>query len=568
MSTAFSKRIKRFFKSFFRRTSGEIFPDEIFLDAHNLPQFNTHQFEGRLEKPLSRQAFVLLGFIFAIILGAFGIKLWSLQIGQGTAFAQKSENNRLDRTIIFSDRGVIYDRNEVALAWNEVNPKNPDFSIRKYITEPGISSVLGFLKYPTKDTSGFYYQNFIAKDGVEKIFDDRLKGTVGTRLVEVDAHNAVQTENVLNLPVAGENIKLSIDSRIQHILYDKIAALANDKGFQGGAGVIMDVRTGEVVAKVSYPEYSSNVMTDGVDSAAISGFLSDQKNPFLDRTVDGLYTPGSIMKPFMALAALEENIISPDKQIESTGSLSIPNPYQPGVFTVFKDWKAHGWVDMRDAIAVSSDVYFYEVGGGFKGQKGLGISAIDRYMSMFGFGKALTTPFFEGKAGTIPTPTWKAEHFNGEVWTLGNTYHTSIGQYGFQISPIQAVRAVSAIATGGTIHEPTIIKDETTEITQIPLDPAHFQIVREGMRQGVTSGISIALNVPYVYVASKTGTAELGALKQQINSWDVGFFPYENPHYAFAVIMERGPVTNLTGAIFVMRGVFDWMHENAPEYLK
>jgi penicillin-binding protein 2 len=541
MSTSFTKRIRKFFKSFFRRTGGEIFPDEIFLDSHNLPQFNTHQFEGRLEKPLRSRVFISIGFVFIVILGIFGFRLWKLQIGQGDVFAQKSENNRLDKTIIFPDRGVIYDRNHVALAWNEVNPENPDFSMRKYFSDTGLSSVLGFIKYPTKDKSGFYYQNFIGKDGVEKAFDDRLRGVPGTRLVEVDAHNVVQTENVLNLPVAGESLTLSIDSRIQHEFYDRIKALASDKGFTGGAAVMVDVRTGEVIAKVSYPEYSSEVMTDGSDTETISSYLNDQKNPFLDRVVDGLYTPGSIVKPYMALAALEENVISPEKKIESTGSISVPNPYQPGIFTVFKDWRAQGWINMRDALAVSSDVYFYEVGGGYKDQKGLGISLIDKYMTLFGFGKALSTPLFDGKSGTIPTPAWKAEHFGGEAWTLGNTYHTSIGQYGFQVSPVQVVRAMSSIATGGTIHEPTIIKGEASPEVRIPLDPAHYEIVREGMRQGVTSGISVALNVPYVALASKTGTAELGALKREVNSWDTGFFPYENPHYAFAVIMERGP---------------------------
>ncbi len=569
MTTAITKKFKRWFRRFFGQGGGEIYPDEIFLDSRNLPEFNTHQFEGRLEKPLPPSAFYILGLIFSVVVIVFGVKLWHLEVVNGAVYAKRSEANRLDKTILFSDRGVIFDRNDVPLAWNEVNPTEKDFSLRAYSELSGLSSVLGFVKYPSKDTSGFYYQeDFEGKDGVELAYNDRLRGVQGIKLVEVNAHNEVQTESVLNAPRAGENLVLSIDSRIQHELYTLMADLSAEKGFTGGAAVITDVRTGEVVAKVSYPEYSSDVMARGKDSTTIEAYLQDKNNPFLDRTVDGLYTPGSIVKPYMALAALAENIIDPGKQILSTGSISIPNPYNPGQSTVFKDWRAHGWVDMRAAIAMSSDVYFYAVGGGYQDQRGLGISKIDKYMDMFGFSHPVESPFFKGAGGTIPTPEWKAEHFEGEAWTLGNTYHTSIGQYGFQVSPIQAVRAVGAIANDGTIHEPTIISDTVGTTTKIELDKRYYQIVKEGMRQGVVAGSAGALNVPYVSVATKTGTAELGVAKDKVNSWATGFFPYEDPHYAFAVIMERGPVENTTGAVYIMRQLLDWMSVNASEYFK
>ena len=119
----------------------------------------------------------------------------------------------------------------------------------------------------------------------------------------------------------------------------------------------------------------------------------------------------------------------------------------------FNDWRPQGWVDMEHAIAVSSDVYFYEVGGGYQNQKGLGISLIDKYMGMFGFGKDLPDGFFSGNAGTVPSPLWKAENFNSEDWHIGDTYHTAIGQYGLQVTPIQKVRAVASIANGGKLMD-------------------------------------------------------------------------------------------------------------------
>ena len=358
-------------------------------------------------------------------------------------------------------------------------------------------------------------------------------------------------------------------------MYEEIKNLTDTIGYVGGAGVIMDVKNGEVLAMTSYPEYSSQIMTDGQNRAVINKYLTDNKNtPLLNKVIDGIYTPGSTVKPFMAYAALTEKVIDPYQNILSTGSISIPNPYDPKNPTVFRDWKAHGYVDMRKALAVSSDVYFYEVGGGYQNQPGLGISNIDKYMQMFGFGQPINSPFFAGAIGTIPTPDWKANTFKDDKkWNIGDTYHTSIGQYGFQISPIQMVRADAALANGGKLLEPKILLNENDfndTTTDLKLDPSYIKTITEGMRDGVIKdyGVVKVLNSPDYTVAAKTGTAELGVYKQLINSWVTGYFPYENPRYAFAIIMEKGPASNTRSASFVMKGVLDYMATNKPEYLK
>ena len=228
---------------------------------------------------------------------------------------------------------------------------------------------------------------------------------------------------------------------------------------------------------------------------------------------------------------------------------------------------------MRDAIAVSSDVYFYEIGGGYQDQVGLGITNIKKYMRIFGFGAVdVNNPLLQ-KAGTIPDPAWKSENFNGDPWRVGDTYNTAIGQYGFQVTPLQMVRAMSAIANGGTLLEPTIISGDNESLTKtknLGLSIYNIKVVQEGMRQGVTSilGTAANLNIPDVAIAAKTGTAELGTLKKYVNSWVTGFFPYDKPRYAFAAIMEKGPSTNTVGALYVMRQLFEWMAVNTPEYLK
>ncbi len=557
----------------FKKHYQDIAPDEIFLDSQNLPDFDIHQFEGRIEKPISKRALSLLALVFVSVGGVFLYKLWDLQIIDAAGYSQKSENNRLADSIVFANRGVIFDRNEVPLVWNDLNQINSDFARRMYATSTGLSTVLGYVKYPTKDSSGFYYQTtYVPKDGIEKMYNEQLSGVNGYKLTETDALGKATSLKVVEPPVDGGNLHLSIDAGIQKTMYKAMLEYAAKAGYRGGGGVIMDVESGEIIAMASFPEYDSNTLSLGTDSAKITGYLTDKNNPFLNRVVSGLYTPGSIVKPFIAMGALTEGIINPNKQIRSTGSLTIPNPYNPDQPTVFRDWKAHGLVDMRRAIAVSSNVYFFEIGGGFEDQKGLGISRIEKYMRMFGFGEKTGIESYTEKAGVIPNPTWKKTLFGAdEEWRLGDTYNTSIGQYGVQVTPLQAVRAIGAIANGGKLLYPTVIKPNDAYqslSTPVPLSEENFQIVREGMRMTVTEGTAQSLSFPFVKVAAKTGTAELGPTKSLVNSWTVGYFPADKPRYAFAVVMEKGRSNNQVGATLIMRDVLNWMNLYAPEYFQ
>ncbi len=563
------------FTSFFnsKKQYKDIAPDEIFLDSQNLPDFDVHQFEGRIEKPISKWSLTLLSSLFIIICGVFMYKLWVLQVAESSQYAVKSENNRLADTIIFAHRGVIFDRSDTPLVWNDLNDKNGDFALRVYATSTGLSTILGYVKYPTKDTSGFYYQTtYIPKDGIEKIYDAVLSGKNGSKMKETDALGTETALQIVDYPRDGDNLHLSIDAGVQKSMYDAMIDYAARAGYRGGGGVIMDVQSGEIIAMASFPEYDSNILSLGSDTEKIKGYLNNKNNPFLNRVIGGLYTPGSIVKPFIAMGALTEKIIDPQKNILSTGSLSVPNPYNPDKPTIFRDWKAHGYVDMREAIAVSSNVYFFEIGGGFAGQKGLGISNIEKYMRMFGFGEKTGIESYGEKAGVIPNPTWKKSLFGAdEEWRLGDTYNTSIGQYGVQVTPLQAVRAIGAIANGGKLLYPTVIKPSSSyESLSIPVPLAEddFVIVREGMRMTVTEGTAQSLNFPFVKVAAKTGTAELGPTKSLVNSWTVGFFPADKPRYAFAVVMEKGRANNQVGATLIMRDVLSWMNLNAPEYFQ
>ncbi len=546
--------------------SHEIDPEDVFLDSQNLSKLNIHQMEGQLVRPLGVLPYYATMAVIVLLIGFAGVRLFGMQIVNGDVYKEKADNNHLKATPLFALRGTIHDRNNVLLAWNTQATSTNEIPRRAYITTEGFSHILGYVSYPKKDQSGIFWQDeYIGKDGVEKQYQDRLQGISGKRVLAINALHQVEAENVISPPVNGENIQLTIDKDVQAKLYEQIKVLAHKAPFTAGAGVIMDVHTGAILALVSYPEYDNNLMTNAStteEKAAVRRELIDPRHTLLNRAVTGLFTPGSTVKPFVALAALMENIITPEKNIYSSGQLVIKNKYG-GPDTIFRDWKPHGYTDMRKAIADSSDEYFYQIGGGFQDQKGLGIYKIKEYAEMFGFATTTGIDLPAEEYGTIPSPEWKQKVFKQD-WLLGNTYHTSIGQYGFQITPLELVRGVAALANGGYLVTPHVVEAGATASTSLHLEEKNLKIIREGMRQSVTQGIGGALAIPGVSVASKSGTAELGSRKEIVNSWISGFFPYEHPKYAFVVIMEKGGQHNPRGAVFAMRETLEWMRDNTP----
>ncbi|TSC69568.1 MAG: Penicillin-binding protein 2 [Parcubacteria group bacterium Gr01-1014_56] len=551
-----------------RKLIKEIEADEILIDSSNLPSYDTDQFEGRIEQPIGRPAILTtLGVVFLIMFLYAGRGL-DLQFLNGAAYAKQAAENQLTEKIIFADRGVLEDRRGIPLAYNTLASTTDDFAQRTYAPFRGLAHIVGYVKSPQKDSSGFYFRtSFEGIDGLEKTLNAALQGQNGITLTETDAKGRVVSESARMSPIQGAKVRLSIDAKFTQGLYDAIEARAEASGFQGGSGVIMDIETGEIIALTSYPEYSTQALSEG-NKAALEVALSDTRQPFLNRAVNGLYAPGSIVKPFMGVAALTEGVIDENKQIVSTGSISLPNPYNPDQPSVFKDWRAHGWVDLRRAIAVSSDVYFYEIGGGYQNQPGLGIDRIDKYFRLFGFGSVTGLLGFDEPTGTIPTPEWKLETFDNDPWRVGDTYHTVIGQYGLQITPLQAVRAMSALANGGKLLTPTLIASSSPKSIALNLPQHNLDVAKEGMRMSVVEGIATAVNFSGFEVAAKTGTAQVGLRNQYINSWMIGFFPYEKPRYAFAIVLERGPAATLVGASATAGDFLRFLQAKAPEYTK
>ena len=556
-------------RSFFRKRwrDAEIAPDEIFLDSSNLPEFDTSKLEGRLERPISRTAYLGLAGGIVLVLLVLLVRAWNLEITHGAAYAEASERNRLEPQVLFAERGAVLDRNGVPLITNVED--DGDIVKREYKT-PGFGALLGYVSYPKKDSSGNYYDTALKGiAGIEASFNSQLSGTNGSLLVEEDAKGNKVSEGSVVPPVNGAALTLSIDSRAQTAFYDAIKETADAIPFQSGAGVLMDAQTGEVIALASYPEFDSNVMANGGPSDVINGYLHDPRQPYLDRAVGGLYTPGSIIKPLEASGALQDGIITPDYTINDTGSISIPNPYDPAHPSIFRDWKVIGIEDLRTAIAYSSDVYFYTVGGGYQGKKGLGIDRLNYWYETFGLTKPTGIELPGEQSGFVPTPDWKQKTF-GEAWNIGDTYHTAIGQYSMQLTPIEEARAIAAIANGGKLLTPTLLKTSGAVGGEtLAVSPANLEVVREGMRKGVTEGTSVGLNdLSFVDPAGKTGTAQLGLHNEFYNAWAVGFWPYNDPKYVYVVVMEKGPAGNSTGGIYVMHRFLSALHAAAPEYFK
>lgn len=543
----------------------EFDPEDILIDQLNLPAFDNNQLEGRIIKPISNFIFYIIIFLTIIIFSILIFSSYKLQIVKGVFYKDKAENNRFETTPIFSARGVIYDRNKIPLAWNENRSTTSastteNLQNRKYKSSDSVGNLLGYIKFPKKDKNGFYISKEVeAMSGIEKYFNTLLSGKSGYFYSETDSAGNLISQNIVDLPENGKDIDLTVDFEIQSSLFKTFKNAGQESNYNGGVALIADIKDGSIIAAVTYPDFDSNIMLEGMDNNKITEYLNDSRSVFLNRYTDGLYAPGSVVKPIFALAGLAEGVVTPREKILSTGQLIVANPYDPSKNSIFKDWKAHGYTDVREALAVSSDVYFYTIGGGVPGKIGLGISKLDEYAKYFGLDNIYKDNFFKSKPSVIPTPEWKAKVFDGDIWRLGDTYNSSIGQYGFSVSPIQILGMTMILANEGQ-DTPEFKIDKNAETKYVKtadkiknIDKDNYIEVGEGMRLAVTTGTASSLEFEGMKLAGKTGTAQTGNKNQYINSWFVGFWPYTEPKYAIVYMLEKGPSTNTKGAAYYLK---------------
>lgn len=387
--------------------------------------------------------------------------------------------------------------------------------------------------------------DWVGREGIERYYENILRKNPGKRQIERDVFGNIISEEIISLPEPGKSLVLWLDSDLQRKVFQELQSSIKRVNAQAGVAIALDPRSGGILSLVSYPSFDNNIFQQS-NSEEINKLLNNQLRPLFNRAVSGQYAPGSTIKPFIAAAALEENLITAETKIFSDGKIEIPHQYNPNIIFTFRDFRrhGHGWTDVKKAIADSVNTFFYAIGGGYKEQRGLGPDLMKKYLELFGWGKETGINLPGENRGLLPSPSWKQERMNMN-WRLGDSYLFSIGQGNVLATPLQLAVATAAIANRGKLLEPQIVKeiiDSPNEITKKIIredfiSPETLEIVRQGMRQTVLSGTGVMLNQLPVKAAAKTGMAETPK-EGYYHRWLTAFAPYENPEIVLVIIIE------------------------------
>ena len=438
-------------------------------------------------------------------------------------------------------------------------------AIRNYNDGEKFAHVIGYEGLIQKDereeNPEYLLIDRIGKTGIEYEYEKYLRGVHGSERSLVDSRGNIIEDLADIQPQSGFDVYLNIDAQLQRFMFERLQKELERADTHRAMAIAMDPRSGAVRAMVSLPTYDNNVFASGIDSQTYNDWITDDDRPLFNRAIGGTYPPGSTVKPVMGIAALAEHIISPEYEIESKGGLQL------GAF-FFGDWRAHGFTDLRRAIAVSSDVYFYIVGGGYGDIAGLGIDRMKKYMQKFGYGEKTGIDLPGEAKGFYPDKKWKEEKI-GERWYIGNTYHASIGQGYITATALQVLNSIAAIANGGTLYEPHVVSHiiDKNNNKQINIDKKviheniapsdEIKIIQEGMRQTVTDGTATMLSGLKVAIAGKTGTAQFGN-EERVHSWFVSYAPYDEPEIAIIIMVENQTGEISSATVPVAHDLYKW----------
>ncbi len=623
-----------------KRPQDEIEPQEVILDRIAQESATEELRERKLEVPLPRRVLYVIFGVFVSLSVLFLLKSVNLQIFAAKQWSVLAKQNVMREIPIIPERGVIYDKNFVQLAFNQPSfdfvcdkrdmpssisqretvirdiatllsidfndlkkqfdeTNDPQILIssdlshdnlillktkdndlpgcvvqedekRSYPVGEIFSHLIGYTSKISKDEksykTGYSVVDQIGKSGVEKSYEDILRGEPGKLIVEKNAVGKTVAQWQESAAKAGLSLVLWLDSGLQKKIVESLENVFRETGSQKAAAVALDPNTGGVFALVSLPGFDNNMFSRGVTQKQWEDFLANPSNPLFNRAISGVgYPTGSVIKPLLGSAALQEGVITERTTLFAPAELCVPNKFTGGQ-DCFHDWTFHGWSDIRRAIAESVNPFFYIIGGGYDNFQGLGAGRIKRYLELFGWGRKTGIDLPSEGEGVLP--------ILDENWRLGDTYHLSIGQGSFAVTPLQVTTAISAIANGGRLLEPRAVQrvidnSKNTLETIKPsvlrerfIDQKNLKIIQEGMRQTVTAGSATGwLDRLPVAVAAKTGTAQTGKKtvdgKDYLYSWTVAFAPYEKPQIVLVVVVEdirEGQVA----ALPVVRDVLQW----------
>ena len=538
----------------------------------------------------------------------FGGRLWQLQIIQGTEYALKAERNRIRRIALLAPRGAILDRNGVPLVENRPSfnvllyredMKNREETIQFLIEKMGISReslerqfnrnrniglyhpfivkedvgmedisiveahradhpeirlgpeprriynygklaahILGYLgeisreelasnKYP-----GAIIGSLVGRSGVERQYNQTLMGRDGARQVFVDSRGREIGVSSEIDSVIGNELRLTLDLELQQVA---------ERALEGkvGAAIAMNPNNGEILAMAGSPSFDPNMFSPRISSVNWNDLMNHPNKPMQNRAIQNSYAPGSIFKIVMASAGLHNGALTGDTAIFCPGEMDYYGH-------TFRCTSAHGSLHLEQAIARSCNVFFYELG------RRLGISKIAEHAESLGLGLNTGVDLPEERSGVMPSPEWK-QKTQKDKWYAGETISVAIGQGAVSVTPLQLVRAISAIATGGKLTTPHVFMQGATKIEwpikQLSLKEEHVRKIRAGMWQSVNGGgTGHNAAISGADICGKTGTAQVVSKEKrqfmrsnsENHSWFAGFAGRDNPEIAVVVFVEHG----------------------------
>ena len=606
-----------------KRKAKSIDFDEVISDSLSSSEFNL------VEQPLKKGVFSFFAISALIIAGIFSTRVIIMTGLKGNDYFERAQANIHQNIPLIAPRGTILDRNGIAISKNELvfaaflntnqmirmgetdvvldaadrilgvgrdkivdlvqdtnfesiadiiiandvtreqaiaieslalKSLNIEQSYKRNYGNFAYAHLIGYVGLVSgsdlRSNEQFVLNDYIGRTGLEMQYDDLLRGVNGK--VTIFRNSVGEIEEVVRTkePIQGEDLRTTIDAELQEYFYSRMVQTLLSLGRTSGAGIAINPQNGDILALVSIPSFNGNNISD---------YLNKSTRPLFNRAVAGVYSPGSTIKPIHASAALHENVVIPEDQIYSAGYIEIPNPYNPSATSRFVDWKPHGWVDVYSALARSSNVYFYVIGGGFQDQTGLGIERLNKYWRKFGLDEVTGVDIPGEAVGFLPTPDEKEERTN-EIWRIGDTYNVSIGQGDLVITPLRLITAISAIANGGLAYVPHV--KETLE-KQVLLDVEDMASALTEVRRGMIDAVdkdygtaNLLKTVPMI-IGAKTGSAQV-ASKTKINALVTAYASRDTdspPEIAILVLVEDAREGSLN-TVPVAKDVLQWYYDN------
>jgi penicillin-binding protein 2 len=467
-------------------------------------------------------------------------------------------------------------------------------AVRQYADGDLLGHIYGYTgtissdEYDQLKSQGYTLNDDIGKTGIEYTYEDQLRGTPGQKEVEVDAAGrALQTVSQTD-PKAGNNLVLTIDTDLQQHFTDILQKYVQQTGSTSAAAVMMNVHTGEILALVSLPNYDVNLFTGGISDSAFQQLLNDPGKPLVDHAISDQYPPGSTFKTITASAALQTGVANENTKLISTGAMCFGGDvHTTGTGDCVYDWRPNlGTLTLKQGIALSSDIYFYCLAGGCPAKdtgygipnNGVGQDRLAQYAKQFGLGQKTGIDLPDEATGIIPDPSYSAQLKDVDgtphQWTLADTYFMGVGEGYDAATPIQMVRVAAAIANGGDVLRPHVVREiddasgnvvvppSADVVSHLSVSAQNLAIVRDGMRMAVEGDYNTAsaytAYVPGLKIAGKTGTAEYGTALSapkgdtvgadttggngtyNEHGWFMSFAPYDDPQVALVVFQEKG----------------------------